>query len=1022
MAAVSPPASRLPRELPLVGRGEDLAGLQPVFSTAETVEPVTLLTGESGVGKSRLAGTLAGEARRREWTVVYGRAYPVETGVPYALLSDAFLPLLRDMDDSTLTVLTRGTEADLQQLFPALGVSDEPVRTEGVDARELRTRLYWNFTEFVKRLAERGSVLVVLEDLHWADPSSLALLHFVGRHVGGSVRILGTYNTDYRDANERLIRLERSLLSLRRLRLHPLHPLTRESTLELLEEVFQVSGPPIREFNDLLYGWTRGNPYFIEQTLDALVEGGRLYQRDGTWLGWEARELELPTSIRDAVLTRVRGLADSAVSVAEIMAVTGGRTRLPLLDRVTALTPHQLTAAVEDLLRMGLVEERTEGGAILLDFRHPLTREALYQRLSLTRSRMLHRAVAEGLEQVYGTAAADHADELAYHFAIAGGDDDEPRAVRYLATAGRRALRRHADREAAAYLDAAVTRLGGGRVEPAAEPSPEPEAPDLSKLRAELARARARLGQYEEAREIWTHLLEEARTTKSRGGTARAHRHLGLLAYWRGRHGAALEHYEAALRAVGEDGPAPIRARLHLAAGVALQELGRADEARRRVERALAIAEEIGEAGLLGRVHRALALLFTWIGETDLAREHGWRAVELGQRAGDGHVVFWGRWAVACLEGLTGGPVAMAPLMEETRVAAEELRSPVLGLWVTELAVELGYHAGDWDGALAQGERGISLASDLNQRTLLVRLLVWTATVYLGRGDLERAGELVERAWTLADPDRQAGGRPLDLHAVVPAYIGRTALLLARGSYEEAVATGEKGVEIADRSGYVIWALFQLLPLVGEAYIRLVDLEGAARVGERLRRECQPMGHTLGLVWADTADALIAWHSGQVERAATLLRAAAESIEAIGIVPHAARLRRQLAGRLADLGDREGALAELRKVHEVFGRLGAQPELDKTREMFREMGSRPPSRSEAEGTADLTGREAEIASLVANRKSNKAIARELGISPRTVTTHLSNIYRKLEIGSRGELVDLVREARVPVEPRRAPPD
>jgi DNA-binding NarL/FixJ family response regulator len=130
------------------------------------------------------------------------------------------------------------------------------------------------------------------------------------------------------------------------------------------------------------------------------------------------------------------------------------------------------------------------------------------------------------------------------------------------------------------------------------------------------------------------------------------------------------------------------------------------------------------------------------------------------------------------------------------------------------------------------------------------------------------------------------------------------------------------------------------------------------------------------------------------------------------MVYDAARLRRQIAGLKARLGRRDAALAELRDVHEVFVRLGAQPELERCRGTFRELDSRPPSRTEAPGSGDLTGRELDVARCVATRMSNKAVARELGISQRTVTTHLSNIYRKLGIGSRGELVDRVREGRL----------
>jgi DNA-binding CsgD family transcriptional regulator len=214
----------------------------------------------------------------------------------------------------------------------------------------------------------------------------------------------------------------------------------------------------------------------------------------------------------------------------------------------------------------------------------------------------------------------------------------------------------------------------------------------------------------------------------------------------------------------------------------------------------------------------------------------------------------------------------------------------------------------------------------------------------------------------------------------------------------------------------VVWVLHRLLPVVGEAYLRIGDLDGARRAGARLRSEGERIGHRLGLAWAGACDAIVAWHSGRIDESSRLLREAAEALEAIPMIPEATRLRRQLAGRLADLGDREGALAELRRVHEVFGRLGAEPELRKAREQFRELEARPPSRGEAEGTASLTGREAEIATLVAARMSNKAIARELDISPRTVTTHLTNIYRKLEIRTRNDLTDRVREGRLSLDP------
>lgn len=993
-------AADLPRELPLVGRRAELEHLFRLFGRDGAGEPVALVQGEPGVGKSRVARAVAAEARRRGWTVVEGRAYPVESGMPYGLLADAFLPVLRGLDAGALSVLTRGTSGDLRRLFPALGAPDPAMDW---DPEESRTRVFWAFSEFLGRLGERGPLLLVAEDLHWADPSSLALLHFVARQIQGEpIRILGTASEGYPGDLEALGKLERSLASQGILSRLDLAPLGREDVDELLFALFGVGGGPLREFAERLFDWTHGNPHFLEETLHALVEGGRLFRRDGTWLGWEVEDLELPGSVRDALLLRLGSLSPAARTLADLAAVSGGRAPARLLGLVGDLDSEALTGAAEELTRRALADEREEGREVVVELRHPMVRETLYRNLGPSRRRLLHRRLGEGLEALYPGAEAP-VDRLAYHFTRGGTAVEDGRAVRYLAEAGRSALARHADGEAVAYLTAAVERYPADLEAPG--------VPARGSLQADLARGLSRLGRYGDASATWTDLLTAAGRSGQSEGAAEALRHLGLLAYWRGRHLEALDLLDQALSALsGLDAPAQ-EARIQLAAGVALQELGRAEEARGRIGACLELARALDDPMLLGRAHRALALLYTWIGQAEEARRHGWQAVELGDRAGDPYVRFWGRWALASLAGLTGDTEEMRRLMAQAGQVADELHSPVLKLWTAELEVEYAYAAGDWDGALAQGERAIRLADALSQTTLLPRLLVWTALVYLGRGDLERARSMVDRAWALAGLE-EGGPGVGDVHVVVPAHIGAAACLLAQGRWDEAVAIGEAGVELADRAGYVFWSLHLLLPIVGEALIRRRNLAAAVEVGGRMRRDGERMGHRLASAWADACDALVLWVSGDTAGGLELLEGAAAALESIPMRYDAARVRRQIAGRLADLGRREEALAELRRVHEVFGELGAQPELEKCREMFREMEARPPSRAQAEGVADLTGREWEIAQLVARRLSNKAIAKELGVAQRTITTHLGNIYRKLGIASRGELADRVREGRL----------
>ena len=248
-----------------------------------------------------------------------------------------------------------------------------------------------------------------------------------------------------------------------------------------------------------------------------------------------------------------------------------------------------------------------------------------------------------------------------------------------------------------------------------------------------------------------------------------------------------------------------------------------------------------------------------------------------------------------------------------------------------------------------------------------------------------------------------------DVFSVVPAHIGRAAYHLAMREYPAAIRVGQHGLRIADGSGHVVWMIHRLMPVVAESLLWAADLQGASELAERMRRESLALGQQLGLAWADACDALVQQLRGNTERAVSLLRGAAEALEAIPFVADAARVRVQLARALAETGDREQATRELRRAHEVFAHLGAERELDATRDLLRELGARPPTRAATQGIAGLTGREIEIVRLVAARRSNKEIGAALGISSRTVSTHLSNVFAKLGVTSRGELTDRVRE-------------
>ena len=998
-----------PAPFPLIGRSAELARIESAIAAAEGGRSHTvLLVGEGGVGKTRLARAATEAAAKRGFAIAEGRAYSVESGVPYAVFADALAPMLRRLDPSALAVLTRGTSAELASIFPGVLAPPRAERSDGGEsAAAAKARLYWTFLQLLVRLSARQPMLLVLDNLQWADAASLELLHFVARQLhapgaGGRLLVLGTYNDA--DAVPALLRdAEQSLVALAAAQVERIAPLSADQVLELVQRTFEVHANAVRGFATMLHNWTRGNPFFVEETIKSLVETGQLQQHDGRWTGWQVESIALPRTVRDAVLIRVDRLGSSARALLDLAAVLGARVRYASLRAVSGETDDRILESLDELHRARLLVESDDDAAAAVDydFSHPLVRDVVYAALGRPRAQRLHAQVADALESAYGARALPHADELAYHFSRAGAGASHRKATRYLAESGRRALERHADRAAATYLQSALEQLDGDGE------TGEAETTLRAMVLEGLARARQRLGEHREAESLWLRLKQDAARQGDHRTVALVERRVGLMHSAGGRHDRAIERFEAGIAAATLGGDDALATRIRLARANSLQAIGRREEASGDVHAALDSAVALGDEPLLARVHRAMLLLHLWTGPIADARAHGERAVALAAESGERLLEWSAHWAMAILGGLTGDAASTAHHVRESERLAAEIGSPVLRLWTDEVAIEYMAGVGEWAAALARAEQAIPSARALGQRTLLARVLVWTGLIHRGLGDEERTREHIEEAWRLVGGDA-AGEGSLDVHAVVPAHTGMSGYLMMLGENARAVEIGERGLAIADRTGDVAWAIYRLLPFVIENALYLEDYERAARHNARLRRESERLGHALGLAWADATDALLTYLTGNAHDAMPLLRAAAGALEAVPFVFDAARLRRLIGRAMVDAGDREGAERELRRAHDVFVRLGAQREIRATREQLRALGARPPAAVSAGGAGALSAREVEIARLVAARKSNKEIGAALDISSRTVSTHLSNIFVKLGVGSRGELTDLVR--------------
>lgn len=990
------------KQIPLVGRTEELRAINSMVDGADGGSgTAVLMAGEGGVGKTRLINAVAERAAKKGWAVAIGRAYPVETGVPYAAFSDALLPMLRKLGPSGLSVLTRGGAAELRSIFPSLDSIGTARSLGGDDPAEFKARMLWNFSQLLGGISKKQPLLLALENLQWADASSLELFHFVARNVGQQrVMLLGTYNELERDKNPVLKSTEQSLQKIGAASLIRLDPLGASQVSELIQKTFGVDESVVRNFSALLYGWTRGNPFFVEEILKTLTASGRLKKTGDTWSGWEIDALELPSTVRDAIGARIERLSPAARDLAAYCAVLGTRATYETLSHLSGLSSDSLVDAIEELQSEKVIEEISAENSVEYDFAHPLLQQVIYSTIGHARAKLLHASVAASLERTFGTAAEKHANELAFHYSRAPGSETDPKAIRYLHIAGRDALSRYANREAAGYLTTALERIDA--LGDSGFPASEKLATMIS-----LARARQRNGDYEGAVELWTRSRDAARASGDLHTIAVAEHRMGLAAYWSANFQPALAHFNSALEYAAPLGDEALIVRIHLARAIALQDIGRVEEAKSGVEKALVVAEAKGDVVLLARVHRALLLLYAWTGPKAVARAHGVKALEYSEASGDKMLEWTAHWGMSVLSGLSSDADGVARHLAQAEKLSDEVQSPILRVWTAEIAVQYNSGIGEWDLGISQGERAIALARGFGQRALLPRLLVWTGLIYLWRGDLEKSRGYIEEAWALSRAS--SSGKGGHIFSIVPAHHGMASFHMHTRDFASAIAVGEAGLAIADNAGYAAWALQWLLPVVGESALYAKDWERTERHSRRMRVDAERLDHPLGLAWADACDGLlIMLRDNDPGKGSVLLRKAAATMDQLQIPGSAALVRRHLGRALIDSGDRELARQELRRSHDVLARLGANSELEAVREQLRELGSRPPAKSVSVGAGGLTGRELEIARMVAERKSNKEIGTALDISARTVSTHLSNIFLKLGVASRGALTDFVR--------------
>jgi tetratricopeptide (TPR) repeat protein len=567
-----------------VGRLEEMRRLTAASkASAAGHGRVVLLTGEPGIGKSRIVRELAGVVGVGGAAVLVGRCHEGEGAPAYWPWIQLIRMCLRADEGGKVMRAIGPAAAEVARLVPELLEEECCVAPPALQPAQARFRLFEAITTLFKHSAQRCAQVLVLEDLHCADDPSLLLLQFLGRQVSESrLLVVGTCrDTEISPC------LGKTLAELSRQpefdRLQ-LRGLAMDDVGRLVEHI--TSSRPSADWIARIHRETEGNPLFVSEVVRLLASSGHLVaaERDCS------RPFVLPQGVGDIIARRLQRLSDGCRRTLEVAAVLGREFAVTMLGRLTGLPANRVLEVLMEAVAADVLAE-VQDALARFRFTHALIREALYQGMSAAQRVVVHRQVGEALEALYRCNRNGHLPELAYHFFEAAVGGDARKAVDYAVLAAEQSLARLGYEEAVSHYGRALQA-----VEVLAHGSPS----ERCELLLATAGAQGRAGQTRAARASFQQAAEVARQLGDATRLARAALGIGQVCRDHGHvEEAVAALLEEALIAMG-DGDSPLRARLLARLAVALAYSDTSDRSRTLWREATEVARRVRDPEALG--------------------------------------------------------------------------------------------------------------------------------------------------------------------------------------------------------------------------------------------------------------------------------------------------------------------------------------------------------------------------------------------------------------------------------------
>ncbi|MBK9052360.1 MAG: protein kinase [Chloroflexi bacterium] len=738
---------------------------------------VLLISGEPGIGKTRLARELMAIAEASRATVLLGECY-AEGGAPYAPIAQMIQTLIASPD--LVPLLSDAALTDLHPMLPGLRTSHPHlIESPNLDPPAEQHRLFEQMATLCAALTVKQPLLLVVDDAHWADGSTLALLRYLtrrGRQAHLPLLILCTYREIELDDDHTfadfLADLHRERLT-QRLKLTRLTP---EQTLDMLMTLF--AGEVTAGFRDLVYRETEGNPFFIEELCKALIEDGQVYRENGQWLRASLDELRIPQSVHLAIQSRLSKLESSVQDILRLAAIIGREFEFPTLFQASDLDEETLIAHLEKAERAQLIEETPGRGPERFAFAHALIPATLRDNLSSLRRHRLHRRVAGVIEQLH----PDDLETLAYHYSEAG---DEVNALAYTVRAGDRALSVYANREAERYYHSALLL--------AQEPG------ERASLYSNLGQSLFRQSRYTEAINSWGEAIAAYQTEGNGDVMAGLYARSARAAAYSGNVPQSLALCTAGITALVGWSESAGRAALYHEAARAYHFSGQPELAQQYCDMALVLARQLGAIEVEAEALTTLGML---PGQPYAAQlEHYQQAIHLAEQ---GRFLGTATRAYNNLANTleeTGDLLAARAYYQRAAALAHQRQSPSEELFVSSQVANISLWLGDLEAVVQQvadlrqlltqvGDEGGWGASGLRLTEILL---------------LRRQGEW-EQSLPLMTAFQAEMRQRGDLQHLFNINYDLAELLCEMGHWDEAEAPLREALEIGER-GVVGWGL-----------------------------------------------------------------------------------------------------------------------------------------------------------------------------------------------------------------------